>query len=155
MIYPLTDGLWTGGGGATGIPDPHGQFEAAAYVYRCVARHLAVAAVELARDPSLSPERAARFALAESRFRALTDHDGISWNERETVATPVVRLGDGTSVPMTDLLLGACESTRFPLPYRSIDTELVHAAKELLSGLSWHLPDEAVDAIAGFDGGPR
>lgn len=109
---------------------------------RCAARHLVVAAVELARDPRLPRDRAARYAMAESRFRALTDLDGFSAVGAPNDAVPGIAIGNGTVVPLTDLLIGACRSYRIPLPRRSIDSELVFAAKELLAGLDWTFPGE-------------
>jgi hypothetical protein len=127
-----------------------------ARVALCAARHLAVAAFELAHDPALPPEESHRFSLAESRFRALTDHDGTGLDRHRPDTTPFVRLEDGTAVPVTELLVTACQHTRFRLPARSIDHDLVHEAKELLCGLRWLLPFELEEAEPGVASGlPR
>lgn len=112
------------------------------HTFRCAARHLVVAAVELARDPKLPRHLAARFSRAESKFRAMTDFDGVSLLGSSAQAVPMVRLPNGASIAVTDLLIGACRSSRLRLPPRSIDSELVYAAKELLYGLEWTLPGE-------------
>lgn len=119
------------------------------FAARCAARHLAVASFELAHDPGLSPDDSRRFSMAESRFRALTDLDGTGLDRQRPDATPFVRLADGTPVPVTELLVSACQQTRFRIPYRSIDHDLVHEAKELLCGLRWHLPFELEEGGPG------
>jgi len=145
MLDPRIVAPWPLDGDVTNQPDLASQRERVEYAARCAARHLVVAAVELARDPDLPPDRAARFSLAESKFRALTDFDGISNGSVAAAASPSVPLPDGSRVAMTDLLMGACQLLHFRLPHRSIDSELVYAAKELLSGLSWQFPDEQDD----------
>jgi hypothetical protein len=107
-----------------------------------------VAASELARDPAIPRERADRYALAESRFRALTDFDGIGLGGTATARGPGIQLPDGGWVLLTDLLVGACQSFRIRLPHRSIDPELVFVAKELLAGLRWGHPDLLAAPVA-------
>ncbi len=151
MFDPLIGSYWPLDGDTRSLSDICMEKERAEYAIRCAARHLVVAAVELARDPDLPHARAARFSLAESKFRALTDFDGISNGSVAGVAAPSVRLPDGSTIAVTDLLVGACQLFRFRLPPRSIDSELVHAAKELLSGLDWRFPDEPPAMIPDMD----
>jgi hypothetical protein len=114
---------------------------------RSVLRHLAVALTELARSPNISREAAARFAAAETRFRAiLQTHDDI--RQSSALSYPSVRLMSGASVSLVDLFSDACRCQCQRLSLGSIDPDLIDAAKELLCGLSWDLPGHGGDGVS-------
>jgi hypothetical protein len=107
---------------------------------RCAARHLAVAASQLSRDECLPRDVAARFAAAETRFRSQATNPGVL-NRGTVQPGPVVSLSDGATASMSVLFASLCHRDRWWLPKRSIDPDLILAAKELLTGLEWYLPD--------------
>jgi hypothetical protein len=118
-----------------------GAMEDLAHEVRCAARHLAVAASQMARGGSLSRAAAIRYTSAEAWFRSqAANYEGL--RGRPTPSGPVLRLADGATVSLTILFAGVCHRDRWWVPNRSIDPDLVHAAKELLCGLRWFLPDE-------------
>lgn len=107
---------------------------------RCAARHLAVAASELVRDPALRRDVAARHAVAEAIYREQADCSGGGCScESEG---PAVRSPDGRQVSVLELLVSAIRRYGPPLPLRSIDREVVHGAKELLLAFEWSLPND-------------
>jgi hypothetical protein len=120
---------------------PHWEMEVSANVRRSINRHLAVAATQLAGAEGISPEDAARYAVAGARFRALIELEG-GVRSRAPLASPVVESDSGDLVSLVDLLIDICQRDQLHLPLRSIESELVHEAKQLLSALSWRVPDQ-------------
>jgi len=119
-------------------------------VIRCCAKHLAVAATDLARDARTSPREAARLTAAGAQFRSLaSSFEGVlAPGERPPLPTPAVPLDDETSSPLVILLANVYVRERWWLNNGSIVPELVAGARELLSGLKWHLPGEEPTAGA-------
>jgi hypothetical protein len=126
-----------------GDEDPSDSLAYDEYEYRCAARHLAVAASELSRQSAAAADVADRYAIAEALFRAQADGMGRIAN-RVAVRGPCIPLGNGDVVPLTVLLASIYRRERWWLPDRSIDSELVHGAKELLSSFTWSV--ELLDA---------
>jgi hypothetical protein len=124
------------------LPTLSGREEVTDERLRAAVRHLTVAASQLARDPSLPPEVAARFAAAETRFRSRAFDRGVLDREVDR-PEPVVRLDDDTMVTLSRLFASLCRRDRWLLPIRSIEPDLICAARELLTGLDWFFPDEA------------
>ena len=108
---------------------------------RCAARHLAIAALELARAPEVAPAHAARFAAAEAQFRVQAEDSGIREDLRSW-EWPRIVVGPGEQVGLTILFASTIRRDHLWLLNRAIDRELVHGAKELLCALRWHLPGE-------------
>jgi len=107
---------------------------------RCAVRHLAVAALQLARDAGVSADAAARYAAIESLFRTQAARPGVL-QAGPVQPVPFVRLENGGTVSLVTLFIDLCRRNRWQLSKRSIDPNLVLAAREILSGLDWHLPD--------------
>lgn len=132
-LYPRIDVHWAGSGERIPVADEPDE------LLRCAHRHLAVAATQLASAGGCPADQSARYALAAARFRALTEQP---WGtvSRSRGAAPFVRTLDDNPVPVADLFASACLRHRVEPRLRSIDRALVEEAKDLLRGLSWHVP---------------
>jgi hypothetical protein len=102
--------------------------------HRCLFRHLMLAAEEIA-SPGGPAAREGRFAAVAARFRDL------SYGPRRKGVGPVVVGEDGIVVPLSDLLAKAWLREREAFPGQGIDADLLEAARQLLLGLAWSLPD--------------
>jgi len=118
-----------------------GAEEVADELQNAAVRHLAVAASQLARDPSVPRDDAARFAAAEARFRSGAIERGVL-ERQEVRSEPVVRLDETSTIALSRLFASLCRRDRWLLPKRSIEPDLILAARELLTGLNWFLHDE-------------
>lgn len=111
---------------------------------KCCAKHLAVAATDLARDARTAPRLASRLPAAEAQFRALaSSFEGLlPVGLRTPIPSPVVPIDDETTVPLVVLLADIYVRERWWLTNGSVVPELVAGARELLCGLRWVLPGE-------------
>ncbi len=113
-------------------------------VIGCCAKHLAVAATDLARDPKTAPRQAARLSAAGAQFRSLaSSFEGLlPSGSRPPLPSPSVPLDDETSIPLVVLLANVYVRERWWLTNGSVVPELVAGARDLLCGLKWVLPGE-------------
>ena len=111
---------------------------------KCCAKHLAVAATDLALDVKTAPGQASRLSAAGAQFRSLaSSFEGLPPpGARPTIPSPVVPIDDETTVSLVVLLANVYVRERWWVTSGSVVPELVAGAKELLCGLKWILPGE-------------
>lgn len=129
-------------GGENGSPPETAHAPLPAGAAPCVIRHLAYAAGDLAGEPGLKPAVRDRYRAAEAKFRSLADAE---WNDDgrivlDSVTPPSVQTGLGTVIPVAELLIRAWERHGRPFPSRTIDPDMVEAARQLLQELLWQVP---------------
>ncbi|CAN5874825.1 hypothetical protein BH23PLA1_BH23PLA1_02860 [soil metagenome] len=103
-----------------------------------VARHLALACIELAEVGQGTSRRVEEYRQAEARHRALTDLEGLREDSQVLAALPKVKASQRREISLVDLL-GLSWGWE-NLPDRQVDRDLIEAAKELLEGLAWRIP---------------
>lgn len=134
---PESDHRLTVGPGYGASIDPAGGDEARL----CAARHLAVAASEIVRESDRPEVETGRFAATEALLRAWAEAFAEIRPHR-LPSLPFVHLARGRTMSVVDLMAEAIGQERWWIPLRSIDRELVHAAKEVLGAIRWRLPVE-------------
>ncbi len=104
-----------------------------------VAKHLALACIELAEAHQDSVDLTESYRQSEARYRAFVDLEGIGVDHSVLNALPVLNATPEQEITLVELLGALWGWTN--VPHRQIQRDLIEAAKELLEGLAWRLPD--------------